>query len=323
MQQYNYVIFQTSSDYYRISYSDLINRSDVVYIDQLPHYKSKIAKLLYRIHHSKKINRYLPLPGKSIWYRSYFKNTFPNNLPLCFIFNARWLQHPYIKKYILYLRKLHNNGKFVCFYQDLVVTHLRAEPDKVSDLFDLKLSYDKGDAEQYGLTYHPTVFSNFKVDCDENIPESDVYFIGIAKDRLELILDVFYRLKEAGLTCDFYLSRVPTSQQIEEDGLNYIDKMSYIDNLKHVVRTKNILEIVQQRAKGSTIRTWEAIMYNKKLLTNNLSIKNDPFYNDNYIRLLNPENIDVDFLKQSYSYTNPFKELISPHKLLKFITEQL
>ena len=31
MQRYNYVIFQKSSDYYRISYSDLHKRDDVLY----------------------------------------------------------------------------------------------------------------------------------------------------------------------------------------------------------------------------------------------------------------------------------------------------
>lgn len=322
MQQYNYVIFQTPSEYYRISYSDLNNRDDVIYIDQFLPTKSKIVNILYRFHHSKKVNSVLILPAKHIWYSYYFNNSFANNLPLCFIFNARWMQYSYLHEYVLYLKNLYN-AKFVCFYQDLVDTHPGAEPHKIFNLFDLILSYDKGDAEKYGLMYHPTVYSNYKVDNDKNIPESDVYFIGLAKDRLDLILDVFHQLKEEGIVCDFYLSGVSSSQQIEEDGLNYIDKMSYIENLKHVVRTKCILEIVQRKAKGSTVRTWEAIMYDKKLLTNNLSIVNDYYYDSNYIRLLNDKFIDVAFLKQNNSYFNPYKNQISPNNLLDFITQQL
>ena len=42
--------------------------------------------------------------------------------------------------------------------------------------------------------------------------------------------------------------------------------MNYIENLKHIRRTNCILEVVQNNAKGSTIRTWEAIMYDKKYL---------------------------------------------------------
>lgn len=170
--------------------------------------------------------------------------------------------------------------------------------------------------------YHPTVYSNYKVDNDENIPESDVYFIGSAKDRLEFIFDVFHRLKKEGIACDFYLSDVPSSKKIREDGLNYLNKMSYIENLKHVVRTKCILEILQGNARGSTLRTWEAIMYDKKLLTNNLSITNDFYYDGNYVSLLNGNDIDADFIKQDNSYTNPYKDQISPNKLLDFIAQR-
>ncbi|MGB4659589.1 MAG: hypothetical protein WBI07_10435, partial [Mobilitalea sp.] len=148
------------------------------------------------------------------------------------------------------------------------------------------------------------------------------YFIGSAKDRLELIFDVFHRLKKEGIVCDFYLSGVPSSKKIKDDGLHYIHKMSYIENLKHVVRTKCILEIVQGNAKSSTLRTWEAIMYEKKLLTNNSTIVNDFYYDENYISLLNGNSINVDFMKQNNSYTNPYKDQISPNKLLDFIAQR-
>lgn len=323
MQKYNYVIFQTPLDYYNISYSDLYSRKDVIYKDKFLPKSLKIVEFLYRVHHSKKINSFLSLPFKNIWFSSYFKNSFCNNLPFCFIFDARWMQYPCYKEYVSYLRKLYNNAKFVCFYQDLVDTHKGAEPNIIFNLFDLLLSYDKGDAEKFGLTYHPTVYSNYKVANDKDVPESDVYFIGLAKDRLDLILDVFHQLKNKGISCLFYLSGVPSIKQVEEDGLNYIDKMSYIENLKHVVRTKCILEIVQGKAKGSTIRTWEAIMYDKKLLTNNLSIVNDYYFDSNYIRIFNEKFIDVAFLKQNNTYLNPYKNQISPNKFLDFITQKL
>lgn len=322
MQQYNYVIFQRDSDYYRVSYSDLSNRDDVIYIDHFRPSHPSIVNILYRIHHLKILNVDLRLPAKHIWYPSYFKHSFANNLPLCFIFNSRWMKYPHLREYLLYLKHRYN-AKLVCFYQDLVDAHRHVKFHKIFHLFDLILTYDKGDAEKYGLTYHPTVYSNYKVDNDENIPGSDVYFVGSAKDRLALVFDVFYRLKKEGIACDFYLSGVPSSKKIEEDGLHYIHKMSYIENLKHVVRTKCILEIVQGNAKGSTLRTWEAIMYDKKLLTNNLTIANDFYYDGNYISLLNGNYIDVDFIKQHHSYNNPYKNQINPEKLLDFITQRL
>jgi len=323
MQTYNYVIYQIPSEYYRVSYSDLFQREDVLYIDSFPYRKLKFKKALHRIHHSKKINSFIRLPAKNLWYHSYFSDSFLIKRPLCFVFNARWMQYEYLQDYVLYLKKKFTKAKFVCFYQDLVNKHLGAEPNQIAHLFDLVLTYDKGDAEMYGFEYHPTVFSNFPVSIDYTIPESDVYFVGLAKDRLNIVIDIFYKLRAEGLICDFNLSGVALNQQIKEEGLNYIDKMNYIENLKHIRRTNCILEVVQNNAKGSTIRTWEAIMYDKKLLTNNLSIKDDFYYNKQFISLINDGNIDIEFIKQENLYNNPFKKHISPNNLLEFINRML
>ena len=233
------------------------------------------------------------------------------------------MQYQSVQDYILYLKIHFPDAKFVCFYQDLVEKHPRAEPHKLHHLFDLMLSYDKGDVEKYELTYHPTVFSNYPVESDLSIPASDIYFVGVTKDRLSLILDTFYKLKGEGFDCNFYLSEVSSRNQIKEKGLNYIDRMRYDENLKHVVRTKCLLEIIQSKAKGATVRTWEAIMYNKKLLTNNMSIADDFYYDNKYISLFDKNGIDMNFLKQDNHFINPYRDDIGPNKLLDFISSSL
>jgi hypothetical protein len=97
MQQYNYVIFQRHTDYYRISYSDLSNRDDVIYIDYFRPGNPSIINILYRIHHLKILNVDLRLPAKHIWYPSSFNHSFANKLPLCFIFNARLMKYPHLR----------------------------------------------------------------------------------------------------------------------------------------------------------------------------------------------------------------------------------
>ena len=233
------------------------------------------------------------------------------------------MQYDYMQDFVHYLKNKYIDAKYVCFYQDLVKSHPGADPDILSEFFDLILSYDKGDVEKYGLIYHPTVFSRYAVEQDLSIPESDIYFVGLAKDRFNSIFEIYYKLREAGFICDFYLSGVPPLNQIKEEGIHYIDKMGYMDNLKHVVRTKCLLEIIQNGAKGSTVRTWEAIMYDKKLLTNNVSIVDDFYYNAEYISLINNNNINVEFLDKINTYENPYKEKISPNELLKFIASKL
>src|SRR5690554_6761501 len=137
MQKYNFVFFQTPSDYYRICYNDMKNRDNVLYIDQFLPNKPKLVKFLYRLQHSKKVNTVLHIPFKNIWYPNYFKNPFVNNLPICFIFSARWMQQTYLQKYIHYLKKQYQDAKFICFYQDLVKSHIGAEPKKIINIFDI------------------------------------------------------------------------------------------------------------------------------------------------------------------------------------------
>ena len=87
---YNYVIFGTDWDLYKIAYSDLNKVNNVKYIPTPYEFRNHIFKLLYRLHCSPRINKIINLPFKSIWNSGYFRNDFKNNKPICFIFFSNW-----------------------------------------------------------------------------------------------------------------------------------------------------------------------------------------------------------------------------------------
>jgi hypothetical protein len=227
--------------------------------------------------------------------------------------------------FIDYLRDTYPNAKFVCFLQDLVDTIHNVNIRTIIDKFDLSISYDKGDADRYRISYYPTPYSFFPVSEMHNENSSDVFFVGRAKKRLKEILAIYVELKEKGLTCDFHILDVEFKDQLYADEIHYNTLMSYEENLEHVLKTKCLLEIMQEGATGYTYRTWEAIMYNKLLLTNNIGIKQAPFYKPQYIQILSESSgLELSFINNSERKIDyGYKEKLSPKLLLEFIESKI
>jgi hypothetical protein len=321
---YNFVFISTPVDYYDVAYHDIIHLPNVIYIRDILDSKNPILKRCFRIHYYFKYKSKIYSPLKGIWNKFLFKNDFGNDNPLCFIFNERML---YLDNYgfIDYLRDTYPNAKFVCFLQDLVDTIHNVNIRTIIDKFDLSISYDKGDADRYRISYYPTPYSFFPVSEMHNENSSDVFFVGRAKKRLKEILAIYVELKEKGLTCDFHILDVEFKDQLYADEIHYNTLMSYEENLEHVLKTKCLLEIMQEGATGYTYRTWEAIMYNKLLLTNNIGIKQAPFYKPQYIQILSESSgLELSFINNSERKIDyGYKEKLSPKLLLEFIESKI
>ena len=110
---------------------------------------------------------------------------------------------------------------------------------------------------------------------------------------------------------------------IQKDGIHYIENMSYKENLQHIKKCKFILELQQRGAVGPTLRTWEAICYNKYLITNNISIKESHFYDKKFVALILSDGIDFGDIECDEQYINTYKRFISPRNFLAFISEKL
>lgn len=280
---YNYVILGSSADYYSVTYDEIIsgNIKSARYIAGRTDSGSVILNKLCRLHTSQKINRTIHLPLQNIWYPLYYRNSFDSNKPICFIIFAG-RKYQMNAGYISYLRKKYDNCKIVLYCQDLISkwkTGYDSSFERIKCLFDLILTYDKGESERYGIYYYPLVYSTYTVPENAELPDTDVYFIGQAKDRLKDIVQVYERLREIGLVCDFNLLGVKPSEQAYCEEIHYLNNnVSYIENLQHVIKTKTILEVLQKGANGYTLRCCEAVTFGKRLLTNNTDIENQPFY---------------------------------------------
>ena len=279
-------------------------------------------KLLHRIHFSGKIRSLIQLPFKNIWNPFYFNNTFIDDKPICFIFSGATAI--YAKSGVTnYLKSKYTGSKFVCFYQDIISSYKYLTIDQAKHYFDLLISYDKADAEKYRLLYHPTQYSKIDIPKNSSLPESDIYFVGSAKNRLWKIIETYEYLKAKGLKCDFNITEVAPKDQKYKNEINYIKRMSYLENLQRIDKTKGIIEIMQEGANGFTLRTWEAITYNKFLISDNKAIE---ALQDNYNCFIKLNDITNDWkklLSRRVIYDISLKEHMSVSGFIKFVENNL
>lgn len=320
--KYNYVIFGSDNDFLKVAFSDIIRLKGVKYIGNKIDTDNKFLLALFRIHNSIKINSVLPLPFKNAWKKIAFRNAFKNGKPLCFVFFAgnRWCN----AKYFIYIKSKYPDCKIVIYCQDVIDKNTNKNIFNALSLCDLKLSYDKGDAEKYGMLLYQDVYSKIDVKPSSGLPDYDVCCIMKAKDRLQKGIELYDRLESLGLKCYFYFSEVKKRDRIIRKNVFYGDKIPYKKNLEIVLKSRAVAEILQKGSRGYTLRAGEAIVYGKKLITDNLSVKDEPFYSpQNVLAYESEERITKEFFEGKANWSPKFTEDLSPKKLLLFIDGKL
>ena len=143
-----------------------------------------------------------------------------------------------------------------------------------------------------------------------------------------MIFKIYTILKDNNLKPNLLLAGVDIQDQKYKDEITYLNKsIPYEENLQYIFHTHCILEVMQKNGIGFTQRACEAVCLGKKLLTNNPHIKNEPFFNLEYISTFtSPNDIDSDFLKKikdPIDINYHYKEKMSPIELLNFIENYL
>lgn len=323
--KYNYVIIGADG-YYMYGYHDVMDLPFVNYHkDYTDGFKTPLKKLLLRLNFSRVINQYIKTPFSFYIYPRLFPQNFKEKKPICFIFFGGQI-HIYKSSYIRYLRNTYPTAKLVLYMQDIISSYRQVDFDVEKELskFDLCLSYDLNDARKYNMMYYPTPMSYVSVQENPMIKESDIFFCGKAKTRYPFIHYLYRKLIRRGITCDFHILDMPKGAE-HVDGIHYDNNyLTYKENIQHIIKTKAILEIMQDGAVGFTPRLWESIMYDKHLITNNESLLDSKYYMDGSIHMIS-DNLFFDDIKKLLSkkvkYSNQYKHCLSPLHLLQTIDD--
>lgn len=318
-----YIIVYPNSDYGKMMWSDIISRRDVNVIDHPLAPSGKILNSLFKIHLSFRVNNFFSLPGKKIWESRYAisRLDLKSEDEKVIIFTDPALCN-YTKSFLVSLKQ-ENNVKLVLI---LINSYNRMKKiiGPMINLFDQVLSFDKNESIDHGFQYYPTIYSKYNLENTNNYYPIDCFFVGVAKDRLEKIISTYDFLTNLSYKCEFYISGVKKANQVKREGITYNEWLTYDEVLSKVNISKCILEIMDKNNAGVTLRTIEAVTYNKKLLTDNQNIATYEFFSEENIFILgSPKKLTKNFL-DNYSLVNyHYSGKFSPELLIDYLEKSI
>lgn len=305
-----FVILGSHTDYCEVICSDVKNLENV-YFENEKFYLSKLQHFFYRLHFSHKLNSIIKLPFKEIWYSKYLNESKLENMksPVFLFFDSNI--HMLDKNYLRYLKQKFN-GAIALLLMNPIQRISEYNPEYFNENFDFIFTTDQQDSENHGYNYIPGIYSKISdYDSTDIVTDQSLFFAGDNKNRVAFLHEIASYLKMK--QCKYVFSITNVSLHDIRDDLNvmYNQRISYTDVLEHVLHTNCLLEIVQDGQSGVTLRTLEAIVYNKKLITNNLGLKKSKMYHPDYMRIFSEvSEIDIDFISRKtevdYQYNDEY-----------------
>ena len=230
----------------------------------------------------------------------------------------------YSPETIHFLKKISNK---VIGYQWDGFSRFTTSPDLINT-FDVFGTFDKNDYQKHVKKHNNLILTqNFYFDFMPIPPKDlDLFYIGAKEgNRLEVIQYLISILKDTEIS---YFFRLYSDKEIQEKSELITNEMlSYLDVLKKSSKAKIAIDIKHPAHNGLSLRFFEALYFNQKVITDNITVKEMDFYNSNNIlvvedfknltkekldEFLNKEYLEVPKeIKQKYSFESWFNTMIS------------
>lgn len=322
-----YLIIDDEHELYKNMFSGIFenNKYDIEEVERV-HVPFGL-KFFYKIHFSDKINRNIFLPFKCVWNKLYglSRYKFEKEQEYFIIFMNGSLRYHFSIKYLKKLKKKNPNVKYAMIMYDSFSNPAAKRAIKMIPIFDIVLSFDDNDCNKYGLEKIYSTFSYPKGMIKNDKYKSKAFFVGQADTRIDIMKKVFEYITKSVSGCKFIVNGIKKSEEKIIKDVWYNHPLTYKEELLMAYNTDCIFEFVKEGQTGITLRTCEAIAFNKKLITNNLNIVNMPFYDKKYMRVFKTEkDIDISFVEEEkdVNYNKESIEYFSPERIIKIIEKK-
>lgn len=175
------------------------------------------------------------------------------------------------------------------------------------DIFDSFFIFDEQDIN---VKQHLRPITNFYFDFNLNINttsyENDVYFLGYyIPNRMPEIIDFLGSTASLNLKYDInILGAIKNGEpQVKHENIKILEhSVTYQENIEKVKNSNILLEFLDTVHNGLSLRAFEALAYNKKLITSNQSIKSYDFYHPDNIFIWGEDAIGKlsEFIRKPY-----------------------
>lgn len=199
--------------------------------------------------------------------------------------------------------------------------------NKMIPYFDRFFIFDPKDCNQ---GYLPTTNFYFDSESDSNDIklDFDFYFMGsYITQRMPIIEDFINKTRSLNLNCKYYIYCTDKNKtnKYKQEEINYLSThISYSENIAYIKKSKVILDFLNGTHHGLSFRVFEAIQFDKKLITNNKEIKKYDFYNENNIFIWKGDNISElkSFLSSDYIIQNEIKRKYAFSNWIQYILDR-
>lgn len=321
MKKRRFIVVLYERNMFPVLLTDLYSDDRVVMFELLKKTNNIFLKMIRSVHLSSKVNQFIKLPCKYIWTNSlesvisdlgteyhviFFDSLFPKDR--LFISYLNQLRKKFNVKYEIQLLNPFQDNRYIEYY--------------IKNLgFDYIFTFDGKDAELNGFIFQYVPFSVIG-GLYKDIKYDICHFSVNSGNRLETLQRIYQDAVECNASMLCRITMVHTNEQRFKEGIIYNQAIPYSEVVEKTKASNCILEVMKDRQTGATARYYEAVCYNKKLLTNNKNVVNLPFYNPDYIHVFEkPEDIDWNWVKERIPVDYHYDGRFSPTHLIDKIIE--
>lgn len=323
LDKYNWIIVTEETlynDIFRVMFSDCLNLGnvnlcDTYFVDKGK--KNRLERFFYRKSIDRYIGRVIDLAINPQYRLNGFLSTKKMNIVV--FMNGSFLKI-YNKRRLNKLKKRFPKTIFVLLLVDAAFQLQAIDAVKNKDQFDYIYTFDMADSRRYGFRFVNTPYSKI-FDCETG---TGVYFCGSEKGRIETLTEFATAFKESDIpfTFDVFGNPDKSNEMVKIKNQGY---KPYSNIVSNTLNYNCILDIVQHGRKsdsGLSLRVYEALVYNKVLITNNSNILDFKEYNSEFMHYVTTAtDIKKEWISQQadYQYDGRF----SPVHFFRDIMKQI
>ena len=282
---------------------------------------NKIIKALRKFCCSNKVNKIVKIPVKHIWSSLNYINWEKNEHYIVLFFGI-YNKH-LDPKFLMSLKEEYNIEYSLCFFDAFDSPHSWIARFYIENIpMKYVLTFDPSDAQKHNFYYLDSFYSMKELKKNAEI-EYDLYYVGRNEgERLHFLEQICCMMNKHNVSSKLRLHGVSQLDQVYKDKIIYNEFIKYDVVLEETMKSNCILEMQLDVQSAATQRYYEAVCYNKKLLTNNKNVVNLPFYNPDYIHVFEkPEDIDWEWVKECIPVDYHYDGRFSPVHLIDKIIE--
>jgi hypothetical protein len=217
------------------------------------------------------------------------------------------------KEALMYLRE--QTSEMTCFLFDGIENY--KEQKKTVRFFDTVYSYDRKDVEKYNFKF----LTNYIYDdeIEEGAIVQTVFNIVSYDKRVRFLEQLANFLTNKNISYRFIAKN---KKKFNHSKIEIIDEYLSLKEVKKIIAKSSVLIDIQRGNQiGLSFRVFEALGYQKKLITSNADIVNYDFYNKNNIWVVSETDFEIptDFFDTKYQAIP--ENTVSKYRLNSWILE--